>query len=169
MSSAMNGAVMATGNDSQLALIFQYTVEAYKTFQKLAESLPNPMSANVFAAMARDEREFRDLLEIKYLDAAQRMKITLGSDLRFQDMLEGDLSYREIAEMLIARERTMERKLAESLKSSSETDRNLYRYLATGKRSHVVLLERELEMIRAYPDWFRREDAEDLIVHGRSR
>lgn len=165
----MSSAVMTTGNDSQLALIFQYTVEAYKTFQKLAESLPNPMSANVFAAMARDEREFRDLLEIKYLDASQRMKITLGSDLRFQDMLEGDLSYREIAEMLIARERTMERKLAESMKAASETDRNLYRYLATGKRSHVVLLERELEMIRAYPDWFKREDAEDLIVHGRGR
>lgn len=157
-----------TTNDSQLAQIFQYTVEAYKTFQKLAESLPNPMSASVFKAMAADERHFRDLLEIKYLDTGSRMKVTLGSDLRFQDMLEGDLAYREIAEMLIARERTMERQLTEASKNSGESDRNLYRYLSTGKRSHVVLIERELEMIRNYPDWFRREDAQDLIVHGRS-
>lgn len=157
-----------TSNDSQLALIFQYTIEAYKTFQKLSENLPNPMSAEVFAAMARDERGYRDLLEIKYLDTGSRMKVTLGNDLRFQDMVEGDLNYREIAEMLIARERTMERKLLEASKAVGDTDRNLYRYIATGKRSHVVLLERELELIRSYPDWFRREDAEDLIVHGRS-
>ena len=157
-----------TSNDSQLALIFQYTVEAYKTFQKLAESLPNPMSANVFKAMAADERHFRDLLEIKYLDTGSRMKVTLGGDLRFQDMLEGDLGYREIAEMLIARERTMERKMSEASKSAAESDRNLFRYLSTAKRAHCVLIERELEMIRAYPDWFRREDAQDLIVHGKS-
>ncbi len=31
-------------NEQQLAVVIQYTVEAYKTFEKLAESLPNEMT-----------------------------------------------------------------------------------------------------------------------------
>jgi hypothetical protein len=154
---------------SELRLIFQYTVEAYKTFQKLSELLPNPMSAHTFENFAEDERGLRDLLEIKYSSpSVERMNITLGADLRFQDILEGDLSSKEIAEMLIVRERTMERKLADWSRTAPESERNLYHYIAGTKRAHLALLERELEMLRNYPDWFRREDGESLIVHGPS-
>jgi hypothetical protein len=152
--------------NSTLALIFQYTVEAYKTFQKLAETLPNPMAATMFKGFASDERDLRDLLEIKYLREGGKMRITLGNDLRFQDIVEGDLSYREMAEMLIVREKTIERKLIEGSQSGSPSHRNLFAYLAATKRAHVVFLERELQLIRTYPDWFRREDAETLIVNG---
>ena len=154
--------------ESQLGLVFQYTLEAYKTFQKLAELLQNPMSAAMFEAFAREEREHRDLLEIKYTTSnMQRIQLTLGADLRFQDMLEGDLSYREMAEFLIARERSMEKKLREFAETATDSDRNLLIYMAASKRAHVTLLERELEMIRLHPDWFKREDAQDLVVHGK--
>jgi rubrerythrin len=150
-----------------LAELFQYTVDAYKTFAKLAENLPNPISAETFAKFAENERAHRDLLEIRYLDpATPRMKIKLGGDLDFQDILEGDLSYRETAEMLISRERTMERKLVEAVRSGPESTRNLFRYIAAGKRANLALLERELEMIRIFPDWWKREDAQSIIIHG---
>lgn len=153
--------------DNQLALVFQYTVEAYKAFQKFAELLPNPVTAAMFANFARDERKHRDLIEIKYANAVtEPIPITLAGDLRFQDALEGELNYREITEMLIMRERTMEKRLRELTHGSSEADRNLYTYMAFGKRAHVALLERELQMIGHYPDWFKREDAESLIVYG---
>ena len=151
----------------QLGLIFQYTIEAYKTFQKLAESLPNPMSAKLFKQFAAEERENRDLIEIKYLSGAvSRIRVTLGGDLQFQDIVEGELGWREGTEFMIARERTIERKMVEFSKTAAGSDRNLLIYLAAGKRSHIMLLERELELIRLYPDWYRREDAETLIVHG---
>jgi hypothetical protein len=84
----------------------------------------------------------------------------------FQDILEGNLSYREMTEFLIARERTMERKLNEFNKGSSSLDRNFLIYLIAMKRAHVVELERELELLKLDADWFRREDAEWRIVHG---
>ena len=34
------------------------------------------------------------------------------------------------------------------------------------KRAHIVELERELELIKIDPDWFKREDAESRIIHG---
>ena len=154
--------------ENQLPIVFQYTVDAYKTFQKLAENLPNPIAAAMFSNFAEDERRHRDLLEIKYASASTpRMKITLVGDLRFQDVLEGDLSYRELTETLISRERTMEKTLMDAMRSGPESERHLYRYLAAGKRAHVAHLERELEMIHTYPDWYKREDAESVIVHGR--
>lgn len=157
-----------TQSEQQLAMLFQYTVEAYKIFQKLAELLPNPMSAAVFTNFAEDERNNRDLLEIKYLDSStNRLEITLGSDLRFQDALEGDLSYRELTEALIARERTMEHRLAEAARAASQNDRNLFHYMAGSKRAHLAFLQRELDLLKVYPDWYKREDAESLIVHGR--
>lgn len=159
---------LAPETHTHLPVLFQYTVEAYKVFEKLAENLPNPVSAAMFRNFAEDERSHRDLLELKYRGAGERMKITLGGDLRFQDILEGDLSFREISELLTIRERTMERKLSEASNGASEEDRNLFHYIAASKRAHAALLERELYMTRMYPDWFRREDAEDLIVHGRS-
>lgn len=153
--------------EQQLGLLIQYTVEAYKTFEKLAENLPNPMTALMFKQFAVDERENRDLIEMKIAAAgANRVRVTLGGDLLFQDILEGDLSYRETAEFLIARERTMEKKLMELSRSSSLVDRSLLIYLAAGKRSHVGELERELELLKVDPEWFRREDAEWRIVHG---
>ncbi len=156
-------------NEQQLGLIIQYTVEAYKTFEKLAENLPNPMAATMFKEFAVDERESRDLIEMKIAanDSAP-VRVTLGADLLFQDILEGDLSYREMTEFLIARERTMERRLTELSRGASPADRNFLIYLATTKRSHIVELERELELIKGDPDWFRREDAEWRIVHGSS-
>src|SRR5260370_15580622 len=101
-----------TLSDQTLAQIFQYTVEAYKTFQKLAENLPNPMAAKMFKQFAQDEREIRDLLELKYASTGRdRLRVTLGADLLFQEMLEGDLTFRAMTEFLISRDRTMEQKL----------------------------------------------------------
>lgn len=164
MTTATAATTPETGN--QLAELFQYTVDAYKTFAKLAENLPNPISAETFAKFAENERAHRDLLEIRYLDpATTRMKISLGGDLGFQDILEGDLSYRETAEMLISRERTIERKLVDASKTGGNMQ-NLFRYVAAGKRANLALLERELELIRLFPDWWKREDAQSIVIHG---
>lgn len=153
--------------NQHLNTLFQYTVEAYKTFEKLAENLPNPMVAGMFKQFAVDERENRDLLEMKMLvTGSARMKVTLAGDLLFQDILEGDLSYRETTEFLVARERTMEKRLNDLTRAATVADRNLLVYLASVKRAHGVELERELELIRADPDWYKREDAESRIVHG---
>jgi hypothetical protein len=147
--------------------MFQYTVEAYKTFAKLAENLPNPMTATMFTQFAVDERENRDLIEMKIAARSTTpLRVTLGSDLLFQDILEGSMSYRETTEFLIARERTMEKKLGEFSRASSPVDRNLLIYLMAVKRAHVVELERELELLKVDGDWFRREDAQWRIVHG---
>ncbi|HKR64122.1 MAG TPA: hypothetical protein VJZ00_10345 [Thermoanaerobaculia bacterium] len=154
----------------QLALMFQYTVEAYKTFQKLAENLPNPMTATMFKQFAVDERENRDLIEMKIAAARQdRVRITLGPDMIFSEIHEGEMSYRESAEFLISRELTMQRKLREFIGSASEIDRTLLIYFETTKRAHIVELERELEVIRQDGDWWKREDAEWRIVHGASQ
>jgi hypothetical protein len=121
----------------------------------------------MFRQFAVDERLTRDLLDAKMTVAGTtRTKVTLANDLVFQDILEGDLSYRETAEFLIARERTMEKRVAELARSVAVADRYLLIYLAAGKRAHLVELERELELIRLDPDWFKREDAEWRIVHG---
>ncbi|HEX2120730.1 MAG TPA: hypothetical protein VHL59_03725 [Thermoanaerobaculia bacterium] len=151
----------------QLALMFQYTVEAYKTFEKLAENLPNPMTASIFKQFAVDERGNRDLLEMKNAaTGGNRVRVTLGSDMIFNDILEGELSYREAAEFLVARERTMQRKLREFISGAAASDKNLLVYLETVKRAHIVELERELELIRNDSDWWKREDAAWRIVHG---
>src|SRR5436305_13096591 len=155
--------------EQQLGLMFQYTIEAYKTFEKLAEKLPNPLAAAMFKAFALDERASRDLLDMKSAAVAasgSTLRVTLGGDLLFEDILEGDLSFRETAEFLIARERTMEKKLAEWARSASPLDRGLLIYLGASKRAHIVELQRELELIKIDPDWFKREDAESRIVHG---
>src|SRR6266545_7593722 len=115
--------VAATANtltEQQLGLMIQYTVEAYKTFEKLAENLPNPITREMFKQFAADERENRDLIEMKIAAAGgNRIRITLGSDMIFNDILEGELSFREAAEFLIARERTMQRKLREFIAAAS--------------------------------------------------
>lgn len=166
----MTEASIAPDISNSLALLMQYNVEAYKTFQKFAENLPNPMTAAMFKGLASDERNIRDLLELKYLaSGAQKIELTLGNDLRFQDLLEGDLAYRESTEMLLVRERTMEQKLHGMARTAAFEDRNLFAYIAATKKAHVALLERELQLLRMYPDWFKREDAEDLIVHGKGR
>ena len=150
-----------------LGLLFQYTVEVYKVFEKLAENLPNPMSAKVFKQFAADERENRDLIEMKIADTAgSHVRVTLGGDLIFSEILEGEMSYRESAEFLISRERTMQRKLRELITSATPTDRNLLIYFETVKRAHIVELERDLELIKHDPDWWKREDAQWRIVHG---
>ncbi|HEV7767785.1 MAG TPA: hypothetical protein VGQ76_22470 [Thermoanaerobaculia bacterium] len=153
----------------QLALLFQYTVEAYKVFQKLAENLPNPMTRKMFEQFAVDERENRDLIEMKVaIVAGNRVRVTLGSDMIFNDILEGEMSYRESAEFLISREKTVQRKLREWIAGASGSDRNFLIYLEAVKRAHIVELERDLELIRGDHDWWRREDAEWRIVHGSS-
>jgi rubrerythrin len=153
----------------QLALMFQYTVEAYKTFQKLAENLPNPMTATMFKQFAVDERENRDLIEMKIAAAGRdRVRITLGADMIFSEIHEGEMSYRESAEFMISRERTMQRKLREFIGTSAPLDHTLLIYFETTKRAHIVELERELEVIRQDADWWKREDAEWRIVHGAS-
>ena len=154
-------------SQQQLGLMMQYTVEAYKTFEKLAENLPNPLTATMFKQFAIDEREIRDLLEMKIAATSNtRVRVTLGGDLMFQDILEGSLSYRETTEFLIARERAMEKRLAEFSRNASSVDRHVLVYLIAVKRSHVVELERELELLKLDGDWFRREDAQWRIVHG---
>jgi hypothetical protein len=158
---------IGTLSAQQLSLLIQYTVEAYKTFEKLAENLQNPMSAQLFKQFAVDERANRDLIEMKIAASGNpRIRVTLGGDLQFQDILEGDMSYRETAEFLIARERTMEKRLAEFIASAGPADRNLLIYLAAEKRAHVVGLERELQLIRQDRDWWKREDGETRIIHG---
>lgn len=150
-----------------LALIFQYTVEAYKVFEKLAESVPNPMSANMFKQFAVDERENRDLIEMKATaTTGSRVRVTLGADMIFSEILEGQMSFRESSEFLISRERTMQRKLRELITSAAPSDLPLLLFFETVKRAHAVELERELEMIKHDPDWWKREDAEWRIVHG---
>lgn len=150
-----------------LALIYQYTVEVYKVFQKLAENLPNPMTAMMFKQFAADERGNRDLIEMKIVDTTgNRVRVTLGADMIFSEILEGEMSYRESAEFLISRERTMQRKLRELIGTATPTDRNLLLFFETVKRAHNVELERELELIKHDPDWWKREDAEWRIVHG---
>lgn len=157
----------ATMTGQQLALLIQYTVEAYKTFEKLAENLPNPMTASVFKQFAADERRNRDLIEMKIAASGQsRIRVTLGPDMIFQDILEGELAYRETSEFLVSREKTMQTKLREMIREASAADRNLLVYLETVKRAHVVELERELELIKGDRDWWKREDAEWRIVHG---
>lgn len=153
--------------EQQLGVIMQYTVEAYKTFQKLAENLPNPLAAKMFKQFAEDERELRDLIETKIAaTGTTRVKVTLGGDLLFQDILEGSLSFRETTEFLIARERALDKRLGEFARAASTLDRGFLIYLQATKRAHAVELERELELIKLDQDWFKREDAEWRIVHG---
>jgi len=153
--------------EQQLGLLYQYTVEAYKTFQKLAENLPNPMTAGTFKQFAADERENRDLLEMKIARGGRRgARATLGADMQFDEIHEGDLSYREAAEFLVAREKTMQRRIEELGRGSASGDRNLLIFLTAVKRAHIVELERELVLIRDDSDWWKREDAEWRIVHG---
>ena len=153
--------------DQQLALLFQYTVEAYKTFEKLAENLPNPLTAQMFKAFAVDEREARNLLDGKIASTGgSRVRITLAGDLRFQDILEGEMSYRESTEALIGRERAMEKRLRAMVGGAPPVDRYLLIYIAATKRAHIVELERELELLKLDGDWFKREDAESRIIHG---
>lgn len=154
-------------SSQELSTLIQYTVEAYKTFQKLAENLPNPMSALLFKQFAIGERDNRDLIEMKILASGNpRVRVTLGGDLRFQEILEGDMSYRETAEFLIARERTIEKRIREMVTTAGPADRNILIYLAAEKRAHVVALERELELIRHDRDWWKREDAQSRIIRG---
>jgi hypothetical protein len=165
----MSAAAAPTTTDDQVATIFQYTVEAYKIFQKLSELLPNPMAAHTYENFAENEREIRNLIEIKYADpSVKRTTVTLERDFRFQDALEGDLSFTEVTEMLIAREKTMEKWLVDASKNATESDRQLFVYIAGTKRAHLVYLQRELDLLRTNADWYKREDAESLIVHGRA-
>jgi len=159
--------VQPTLSNQQLSQFFQYTVEAYKVFEKFAENLPNPMTAQMFKQFAVDERRNRDMIELKISAVADsRLRATLGSDLIFNEILEGELSYRESAEFLISRERTLQRKLRELFAGALATDRNFLVYIETVKRAHIVELERELELIKLDSDWWKREDAEWRIVHG---
>ena len=164
---AVESTTVSTLTDQNLALIFQYTVEAYKTFQKFAENLPNPMTRAMFKQFAADERGNRDLIEMKIADGGRgRMKVTLGSDMIFNDILEGDLAFRAASEFLIAREKTMQKKLRELIGTAPPADKNFLIYFETTKRSHIVELERELELLKVDADWWKREDAEWRIVHG---
>ena len=156
-----------TLSDQNLALMFQYTVEAYKTFEKFAENLPNPMTREMFKQFAVDERGNRDLVEMKIAATGHgRVRVTLGADMIFNDLLEGELSFRNAAEFLIAREKTMQKKMRELIGTAAAGDRNLLVYFETVKRAHIVELERELELIKTDSDWWKREDAESRIVHG---
>jgi hypothetical protein len=151
----------------QLALLMQYTVEAYKTFEKYAENLPNPMTREMYRQFAADERGLRDLIEMKIAaTAGGRVRATLGADMIFSEIMDGAMSFREAAEFLISREKTFQRKLREFIGSSGASDRNFLVYVETVKRAHIVELERELELIRNDQDWWKREDAEWRIVHG---
>lgn len=153
--------------NQQLGLFMQYTIEAYKTFQKYAESLPNPMAAGMFKQFATDERLNRDLLEMKIASIpGTNVRATLGADTIFAEVLEGELGYHEQAEFLISREKTMQRKLRELINAAIPADKNIMIFIETMKRSHIVELERELELIRVDRDWWKREDAEARIVYG---
>ncbi|HYO77283.1 MAG TPA: hypothetical protein VE010_12525 [Thermoanaerobaculia bacterium] len=154
-------------SSQQLALMLQYTVEAYKVYEKLAENLPNPMTRGMFKQFAVDERENRDLLEMKNSSSGgNRVRVTLGADMIFNEILEGEMSFRETAEFLISRERTMQRKVREFINGAPKTDRKLLIYFESVKRSHIVELERELELLRDDADWWKREDAEWHMINA---
>lgn len=154
-------------SSQQLGLLMQYTIEAYKTFQKYAENLPNPMSQGMFKQFALDERQNRDILEMKIAATPDsKVRATLGGDAIFNEILEGEIGYHEQAEFLISREKTMQRKLREFINAATAADRNILIFIETTKRSHIVELERELELLRVDRDWWKREDAEARIVHG---
>ncbi|HEX8255301.1 MAG TPA: hypothetical protein VF846_19330 [Thermoanaerobaculia bacterium] len=154
-------------SSQQLARMLQYTVEAYKVFEKLAENLPNPMTRTMFKQFAVDERENRDLLEMKNASSGgNRVRVTLGADMIFNEILEGEMSFRETAEFLISRERTMQRKMREFINSVAKSDRKLLIYVESVKRSHIVELERELELVRDDADWWKREDAEWHMINA---
>lgn len=154
-------------DEKDLGVLMQYTVEAYKTFEKLAENLPNPLTAAMFKEFAVDEREMRNLLDGKIAaTGGSRVRITLAGDLRFQDILEGEMSFKESTEALIGRERAMEKRLRAMVGGASLVDRNLLIYIAATKRAHIVELERELELLKLDGDWFKREDAEGRIING---
>ena len=155
----------STLTEQQIALLFQYNVEAYKSFAKLAENLPNPMTAHVFKQFAVDEREIRDLIEMK-ASGVRGIHVTLGADMIFNELVEGKLSYRESSEFLIAREKTMQKKIREMIAAAGASDRNFLVYVEAVKRAHIVELDRELELLSADGDWWKREDAERRIVHG---
>jgi rubrerythrin len=151
----------------QLALLLQYTVEAYKVFQKFAENLPNPMTRAMFKQFALDERGNRDLVEMKVASTGgNRVRVTLGADMIFNEILEGEMSYRESAEFLISRERTIQRKIREFINAATPADRPFLLYFESAKRAHIVELERELELIKQDVDWWKREDAEWQMVNG---
>ena len=121
----------------------------------------------MFKQFAADERENRDLIEMKIAaTTGNRTRVTLGADMIFNDLLEGELSYRAAAEYLIAREKTLQKKLRELIGSAGAADRNLLIYFEAVKRAHIVELERDLELIKNDSDWWKREDAEWRIVHG---
>jgi rubrerythrin len=164
----MSSTAAVPQTSENIAILFQYTLEAYKVFQKLSEVLQNAFAAQSFTNFAADERGIRWLLDMRYRDfEAPTMQLTLAGDLRLQDMLEGDLNNREMLEMLIARETTMERTLREwASEPGAEKDQNLFRYVAATKRSHVAALERELALAAIFSEWLKREDAAHLIVHG---
>ena len=125
------------------------------------------MTRKMFEQFATDERENRDLIEMKDIAiGGNRIRVTLGSDMIFNDILEGEMSYRESAEFLISREKTVQRKLREWIAEASSGDRNFLVYLEAVKRAHIVELERDLELIRGDHDWWKREDGEYRIVHG---
>ncbi len=164
---AVQTAPSAVLGNQVLTQLMQYTVEAYKTFEKLAESLPNPMTASMFQQFAADERGNRDLIEMKIAATEGRsVKTTLGGDQLFSDILEGEMSFRESAEFLISREKAMQRKLRDLVSAGTAADRNFLVYLEAVKRAHIVELERDLELIKGDSDWWKREDAEWRIVHG---
>src|ERR1041385_2845632 len=91
-------------DEKDLGVLMQYTVEAFKTFEKLAENLLNPLTASMFKAFAVDERETRDLIDGKIAaNGGTRVRITLAGDLRFQDIPQGGMSYREETQGLVGR------------------------------------------------------------------
>src|SRR5687768_15156489 len=94
------------------------------------------------------------------------VRVTLGSDMIFSDILEGEMSYRESAEFLISRERTLQKKLREMIAAASASDKNFLVYLEAVKRAHIVELERDLELIRIDHDRWQPEDAGWRSVHG---
>jgi hypothetical protein len=125
------------------------------------------MAAELFKQFAVDERNTRDLLEMKIATGADtRIRSTLGGDTLFQDLIGSDLSDRGKTEFLISREQAMERKLRSLAATAPDEDRALLIYVASSKRAHIVELERELELIKLDAKWFTREDARDRIVHG---
>ncbi len=164
---SVDTAAPAQLTNQQLGQLYQYTAEAYKQFEKLAEWSPNPMVAEMFKHFAIDERDTKDLIEMKIASLGDtRIRSTLGADTMFQDLVHGDLSDRGKTEFLISREQAMERKLRQLAAGAPDTDRRFLIYLAATKRSHIVELERELELIRLDANWYTREDARDRIVHG---
>ena len=137
--------------NQQLAMLFQYTVEAYKVFEKLAENLPEPDDARHVQAVrrrrARRPRPHRDEGR-RHRRQPRARDPRLGPDLQRHPRGRAVVSRVDRVPDLARADHAAQTR-ASSSAPPPPSDRNFLVYLEAVKRAHIVELERELELIQA--------------------